>query len=143
MRSLSHALPPVAAQSSISAIPRFCITGRLHRTNCQIHAPFTGELVVEESEAAIRSIELQLVRVETVAYSEGQAREATEIQNIQLADGDVCRNLVIPIYMIFPRLFTCPTVDTPNFKVEFEVNVVVLFVDGYLITENFPIVLYR
>ncbi len=98
---------------------------------------------MEESEAAIRSIELQLVRVETVAYSEGQAREATEIQNIQLADGDVCRNLVIPIYMIFPRLFTCPTVDTPNFKVEFEVNVVVLFVDGYLITENFPIVLYR
>ena len=33
-------------------------------------------------------------------------RAATEIQNIQIADGDVCRNLVIPIYMVFPRLFT-------------------------------------
>ena len=57
-----------------------------------------------------------------MAYAEGTAREATEIQNIQLADGDVCRDLVIPIYMVFPRLFTCPTVDTLHFKVEFECN---------------------
>ena len=42
---------------------------------------------------------------------------ATEIQNIQIADGDVCRNMAIPIYMIFPRLFTCPTLSTNNFKV--------------------------
>jgi len=42
---------------------------------------------------------------------------ATEIQNIQVADGDVCRNLPVPIYMIFPRLFTCPTLATSNFKI--------------------------
>jgi len=42
---------------------------------------------------------------------------ATEIQNIQVADGDVCRKLPIPIYMIFPRLFTCPTLATSNFKI--------------------------
>ena len=42
---------------------------------------------------------------------------ATEIQNIQLAEGDVCRGLPIPIHMIFPRLFTCPTLATNNFKV--------------------------
>ena len=42
---------------------------------------------------------------------------ATEIQNIQIADGDVCRGLPIPIFMIFPRLFTCPTLSTSNFKV--------------------------
>jgi len=42
---------------------------------------------------------------------------ATEIQNIQIADGDICRNLPIPIYMIFPRLFTCPTLHTNNFKI--------------------------
>jgi hypothetical protein len=68
---------------------------------------------------------------------------ATEIQNIQIADGDVCRNLVIPIYMVFPRLFTCPTVAAKTFSVEFEVNLVVVFVDNHLITENFPIKLYR
>ena len=112
-------------------------------TITQVHVPFTGQIIIENSVAPIKSIELQLVRVETVAYAEGTAREATEIQNIQLADGDVCRDLVIPIYMVFPRLFTCPTVDTLHFKVEFEVNLVVLFADGYMVTENFPLNLYR
>ena len=68
---------------------------------------------------------------------------ATEIQNIQLADGDVCRGMEIPIHMIFPRLFTCPTLRSRSFKVEFEVNLVILLEDGYQITENFPIKLYR
>lgn len=43
---------------------------------------------------------------------------ATEIQNIQVADGNVCPMINIPIYMIFPRLFSCPTLLTENnFKV--------------------------
>ena len=50
---------------------------------------------------------------------------------------------MIPLYMIFPRLFTCPTMLTELFKVEFEVNLIVVFADGYMVTENFPIVLYR
>lgn len=33
-----------------------------------------------------------------------------------LGDGNVMRKVPIPIYMIFPRLFTCPTLSTPNFK---------------------------
>lgn len=86
---------------------------------------------------------------------------ATEIQNIQIGEGDVCRNIAIPIYMVFPRLFTCPTLVTTNFKIgnlivckfscllilyfftEFEVNLVVIFEDNHLITENFPIKLIR
>ena len=68
---------------------------------------------------------------------------ATDIQNIQIAEGDVCRKMAIPMHMIFPRLFTCPTVAAKNFKVEFEVNVVVLLQDGHLITENFPIRIVR
>lgn len=130
-------------KAAVSNIPKFRIVGKLHRTNCQISMPFTGEISIDQSQSPVKSIELQLVRVETVAYAEGTAREATEIQNIQLAEGNVCRNLVIPIYMIFPRLFTCPTVDTLNFKVEFEVNLVVLFANGYMVTENFPLFLYR
>ena len=50
---------------------------------------------------------------------------ATEIQNIQIGEGDVCRGLTIPIYMVFPRLFTCPTLATSNFKVG-EWNLVVV-----------------
>lgn len=77
------------------------------------------------------------------AYAEGSAREATEIQNLQVGDGDVCRGLAIPLYMIFPRIFTCPTSISDGFKVEFEVNVIVVFEDAYMVTENFPITLYR
>ena len=70
------------------------------------------------------------------AYAEGTAREPTEIQNLQIGLGDVCRKLPIPLYsevaalalegwgggasacqsapfppppVIFPRVFTCPT----------------------------------
>ncbi|XP_039084733.1 vacuolar protein sorting-associated protein 26C isoform X2 [Hyaena hyaena] len=124
-------------------LPKFLIRGHLNSTNCVITQPLTGELVVESSEAAIRSIELQLVRVETCGCAEGYARDATEIQNIQIADGDVCRSLSVPIYMVFPRLFTCPTLETTNFKVEFEVNIVVLLHPDHLITENFPLKLCR
>ncbi|MBZ3889042.1 Down syndrome critical region protein 3 [Sciurus carolinensis] len=135
-------------------LPKFLIRGHLNSTNCVITQPLTGELVVEHSDAAIRSIELQLVRVETCGCAEGYARDATEIQNIQIADGDVCRGLSIPIHMVFPRLFTCPTLETTNFKGhrrglrvegvgEFEVNVVVLLHADHLITENFPLKLCR
>ncbi|KAF5892631.1 Down syndrome critical region protein 3, partial [Clarias magur] len=99
------------------SVPKFLISGHLDATNCVISQPLTGELVVESSEVAIKSIELQLVRVETCGCAEGYARDATEIQNIQIAEGDVCHGLPIPIYMIFPRLFTCPTLETTNFKV--------------------------
>ena len=130
--------------ASLSSIPRFRISGKLHRQNCPINLPFTGELVVEESEAAVKSVELQLVRSETVNCDNGTTiKEATEIQNLQIADGDLCRNLVVPIYMIFPRLFTCPSSASDDFNVDFEVNLIVVFGDGYCVTENFPIKLHR
>ena len=124
-------------------IPDFLVTGKIDSVNCCITRPFSGELVVEKCATTIRSIELQLVRVETCGCAEGYARDPTEIQNIQVADGDVCRGVPVPIYMVFPRLFTCPTLSTSNFKVEFEVNVVIIFQDDHLVTENFPIKLTR
>eukprot|EP00617_Octactis_speculum_P017100 CAMPEP_0185762144 /NCGR_PEP_ID=MMETSP1174-20130828/21106_1 /TAXON_ID=35687 /ORGANISM="Dictyocha speculum, Strain CCMP1381" /LENGTH=302 /DNA_ID=CAMNT_0028443677 /DNA_START=10 /DNA_END=918 /DNA_ORIENTATION=- len=129
--------------SSLSKIPIFKISGRLFHKLCPINLPFTGEVTIEASQAPVKSIELQLVRVETVKQMGKTVREATEIQNIQIGDGDVCRNLVMPLYMIFPRLFTCPTMLTDSFQVEFEVNLIVVFGDGYMVTENFPIELYR
>lgn len=42
---------------------------------------------------------------------------ATEIQNIQIAEGNVSTGISIPIYMIFPRLFSCSTTKTANFKI--------------------------
>ncbi|RWS01546.1 Down syndrome critical region protein 3-like protein [Dinothrombium tinctorium] len=126
-----------------SKVPLFKVSGRLESTLCKLSDPLSGEICVEHCDAPIRSIELQLVRVETCGCAEGYARDATEIQNIQIGEGDVCRGVPIPIYMVFPRLFTCPTLITCNFKIEFEVNIVVIFEDNHLITENFPIKLIR
>jgi len=130
-------------KSSLKNIPKFKIEGKLESALCNINKPFVGELTLEESEAVIKSIELQLVRVETCGCADGYAKEATEIQNIQIADGDLTRGVVLPIFMVFPRSFTCPTIATRTFKVEFEINLVVMLIDGHLITENFPLRLVR
>jgi len=57
--------PRVILSEQRALLPKFLIRGHLNSTNCVITQPLTGELVVESSEAAIKSIELQLVRVET------------------------------------------------------------------------------
>ncbi|XP_015511224.1 vacuolar protein sorting-associated protein 26C [Neodiprion pinetum] len=126
-----------------TGVPKFLISGRLDSVCCKLTQPLTGEVIIEHCEVPIKSIELQLVRVETCGCAEGYSRDATEIQNIQIGEGNVCTGLAIPVYMIFPRLFTCPTLNTSNFKVEFEVNLIVVFEDDYLVTENFPITLTR
>ncbi|XP_052806911.1 vacuolar protein sorting-associated protein 26C-like [Mya arenaria] len=124
-------------------VPKFKARGKIDSSLLCITKPLTGEIVLESCETGVKSIEIQLVRVETCGCAEGFAKDATEIQNIQIADGDIMRGLPIPIFMIFPRLFTCPTLTTSNFKVEFEVNVVIIFQDDHLVTENFPIKLTR
>jgi hypothetical protein len=92
---------------------------------------------VQHSEIPIKSVELQLVRVETCGCAEGYSRDgklalrhitigvfsktlkylATEIQNVQIGEGDVACGIAIPIDMVFPRLFTCPTLTTSSFKI--------------------------
>lgn len=76
---------------------------------------------------ALPSLPLLLNFLLSLGCAEGYARDATEIQNIQIADGDVCRGLPIPIYMVFPRLFTCPTLETTNFKVGKQIGSYALF----------------
>ncbi|GAM21664.1 hypothetical protein SAMD00019534_048390 [Acytostelium subglobosum LB1] len=124
-------------------VPNFRVSGQLKSAICHINDAFQGYLLIESAEAVIRSIELQLVRVETCGCADGFAKELTEIQNIQIGEGDMCRGLKIPIWMVFPRLFTCITTAARTFKIEFEVNLVIMLDDGHLITENFPIKLIR
>ena len=139
--------------SAVGKIPHFEITGALHRKNCLINLPLTGEVVIKESEKDISSIDLQLVRVESVSKALGgssgdvskgeMAKEATEIESLQMASGDVVRGLTIPIYMVLPRVYTCPSLKTATFQVEFELNLQIVFEDGYMVTETFPISLHR
>ncbi|XP_030745066.1 vacuolar protein sorting-associated protein 26C [Sitophilus oryzae] len=142
-KPVSFELSPKNLASGGSGAPDFLLRGHLDTVCCNISKPFKGQLTLVRCAAPVRSIELQLVRVETCGCAEGYAREATEIQNIQIGDGDIAQNIPILIYMVFPRLFTCPTLITTNFKIEFEVNIVVVFEDDHLITNNFPIILVR
>jgi len=109
-----------------------------------ITQPLSGAFKLEVCEEPIKCIEIQLVRVETCGCADGFAKESTEIQNIQIADGDVPRGVEIPIFMIFPRLFTCPSlISARTYKVEFQVNLVMMFPDGRLVSKKFPITLLR
>ena len=47
-------------------IPDFIVKGNIKNTVCRPQDPFTGDIVVEKSELDIRSIELQLMRVEII-----------------------------------------------------------------------------
>ncbi|KAL3270573.1 hypothetical protein HHI36_021110 [Cryptolaemus montrouzieri] len=98
--------------------PDFHLYGRIDSTYCNISEPFSGYLKMKKRSVPVRSLELQLVRVETCGCAEGFAKESTEIQNIQIGDGDILLDVEIPIYMIFPRLFTCPTLIEHNFRIE-------------------------
>ncbi|KAF6034364.1 DSCR3 [Bugula neritina] len=142
---LDFTLTPENLQNakSKSNIPKFKINGKIDSLLCNITDPFTGQITIESCSNPIKSMELQLLRVETCGCAEGYAKDATEIQNIQIAEGDVAHHIAIPLYMVFPRLFTAPTLTTNNFKIEFEINLVVVFKGDMVLTENFPIKVTR
>lgn len=115
------------------------MTGKVS-TQCSLSDPINGELTVEASAVPIHSIDLHLFRVESILLGEKIVTETTLIQTtqasnprraleyfqlklyfnslpslfslliLQIADGDVCRNLTLPIHVILPRLLTCPTI---------------------------------
>ncbi|XP_052176446.1 uncharacterized protein LOC127790797 isoform X3 [Diospyros lotus] len=87
----------------------FRVTGKIC-TQCSLSEAISGELTVEASAVPICSIDIHLFRVESILAGEKIMTETSLIQTSQIADGDVCRNLTLPIYVILPRLLTCPTI---------------------------------
>lgn len=131
--------PDKIASQAGSTAPKFEFFGEISSTNCQFNECFDGNLICKDSELQIKSIEIQLVRVETF---EGKTNP-TEVQNIQVADGNGIPDLEIPMYMLFPKIYSCATCEHTKFRIEFEVNLIVIFLNGYQLTENFPIRIYR
>ncbi|KAF5226582.1 hypothetical protein ECC02_000083 [Trypanosoma cruzi] len=122
--------------------PNFLLEGCFDRYYNDIDIPLSGWIVVRRCSAKILSIELQMQRVEQAATPGKIVREVTELQTIQIADGNVLRNLEIPIYMIFPRWYTCPSLKTPNIRVVFDANVLVKLQGRQLLRKVVPIHLY-
>ena len=109
-------------------------------TRCSLARPFTGELRVDECAVRIRSIDIALMRRETVS---GVLGRAAEVRRTQIVDGDVTRGIDIPIHVFFPRLFACPSLAIDGLSLAFEVDVVVSFGEGLVARESIPVVLYR
>uniref|UniRef100_UPI00358F60F2 vacuolar protein sorting-associated protein 26C n=1 Tax=Myxine glutinosa TaxID=7769 RepID=UPI00358F60F2 len=124
-------------------VPVLRARGELSATQCSLARPLTGWLTLERCDLPLRSIELQLIRVETCGCAEGYGKELSEVQRVQVADGEVCRGLPILLHMHLPRLFTCSTLNTSTFKIEFELNIIIVLKDDHMITENFPLKLVR
>ncbi|XP_021852720.1 uncharacterized protein [Spinacia oleracea] len=105
----------------------FRVSGRIP-TQCSLSCALRGEMTVEASALPIQSIDIHLLRVESILVGDRIASEATLIQTTQqIADGDVSRGLSLPIYVLLPRLLTCPTVLAGPFSIEFKVSIVISF----------------
>ncbi|XP_020264760.1 Down syndrome critical region protein 3 homolog [Asparagus officinalis] len=107
-------------------IGHFCVTGKIS-TQCSLADPLSGELTVETSAVPIKSIDIQLLRVESILAGERIISDASVVQTTQIADGDVCRSMTLPIFVLLPRLLVCPTVLAGSFSVEFQVSIVISF----------------
>jgi len=125
-------------------IPKFKLICRVDNTNCDLNNFFDGFVSILECDTVIKSIELQFVRNELINLPNGeQISEISEIQNLQIGDGDVNREVEIPLFMIFPRYFSCASLETKIAKITFEMNLIVVFYNGLVITENFPVNTWR
>ncbi|KAJ6229613.1 vacuolar protein sorting-associated protein 26c [Anaeramoeba flamelloides] len=128
----------------LKKIGDFQIRGQIHSLICPISKPFSGYLQIVKNSNNIKTIDVELVRTELCrSGSEKILKDLSEIQSVQIVDGNITHDLEIPIFMLFPKLFTCPTVDTKSFKVTFQINIIVQFTNNFIISENFEIDLIR
>jgi len=78
-----------------------------------------------------------------IGNSEGFSKSSSEIKKIEICHGNIPKGVLLPIHIIFPRLFTCKSVKTKTFKIEFEVKMIVYFESGHKATKSIPLILCR
>lgn len=125
-------------------MPDFQIDCFLENINCCVDKPFNGFCNIKKCSTQIKSIELQFLRNEKIHSKDFEGMsEVSEIQNLQIGDGDVIRDLEIPVFMTFPRGFCCANLDTKDVSISFEMNLIIVLVNGVVIMENYPVNLWR
>ena len=130
--------------SDQNLMPKFQIDCFLENINCCIDKPFNGFCNIKECSTQIKSVELQFLRNEKIFNSEFKGvGEVSEIQNLQIGDGDVIRNLEIPVFMTYPRGFCCANLENKEVSLSFEMNLIIVLVNGVVILENYPVNLWR
>ena len=74
------------------------------------------------------------------------AVKTSEVQNIQVADGNILEGMNVPLFMVFPRYYSCPSLQScsgTDFAIHFQVNIAVVFETNHVVSEVIPIKLYR
>ncbi|KAI4470875.1 vacuolar protein sorting 26 related [Holotrichia oblita] len=79
-KPISFSISPVSLSPNNANVPNFLIKGKFDSTRCSVSSPLTGYLSIDHCAVAIKSVELQLVRVETCGCAEGYAREGNRIR---------------------------------------------------------------
>ena len=125
-------------------MPNFLLKCKVDNCNIDIGKELNGWIKVMECDHIIKSLELQFVRNEKVTQSNGQVlSELSEIQNLQIGDGEVLLDNEISLNMLFPRHFCCANLETSNIKLNFDINIILVLSNGFVITENVPLNCYR
>lgn len=125
-------------------IPQFLVKCHIDNTNVNVSKEMDGWLNVVECETPIKSIELQFVRNEKVFLNTGDnLTEVSEIQNLQITDGDIIRGSEISLNMLFPRHFCCASIENKVVKLKFDINIIIVLSNGFVITENVPLNCWR
>ena len=131
-------------EDNVNKMPNIKIVGRIDNLHCSLNKPFTGYIAIRNSDWKIQSVDIQLSRVECFndALNKPQ-KKVTEVQNVQIIDGNVMKDVDIPLTMIFPKFFSCTSFEFQAISVQFEINIVVSFMTGYQISKNFSLKLLR
>ncbi len=136
------------SEAALRKAPAFDFRGRIDSDVISIlgRGPMLkGVLTVGSNcQTEVKSVELQLLRVESVNGSR-RLSHTSEVQTIQVAEGGVARGVEVPMRMVLPRRhFVCESVHLAGlFSVDFEVNVVVLFGKNFVVAENVPLTVVR
>ena len=121
--------------------PKFRIELFINNLNCDINQPFNGTVKIIGCSIPIKSIELQFLRKEL--KKQGGEKEESEVQNLQIGDGDVNRDIDIPLFMLFPRNYCCSNQEDEDFKVSFEIKLHVVLINAIVISYGMPLNLWR
>ncbi|XP_061716764.1 vacuolar protein sorting-associated protein 26C isoform X2 [Cydia pomonella] len=86
-----------------AAMPAFSVYAEIDSTVCPLDEPLTGKIRVDECSVPIKSIELQLVRVETCGDSEGFSRDEFELNIAVIFEDDYLVTENFPILLLRSR----------------------------------------
>lgn len=120
--------------SKRALLSKLLIRGHLNSINSVITQPLTGKMMVESLEASLPSMEQQLVPGRHVGVQMDNPTMPQTFRIFRLLVGMFVKTSGFR-YTWSPAVHL-PTLETTNFKVEFEVSIVVLLCGDHLIREK-------